>query len=186
MSKSVVSEANQKDEKCLSFCSSRREFLLLSGTATATVLLTGIPGFGVKGVEAVTTKYPRQKIGKLSSLKADTPVPFQYPDNKKFSKSILVKLGTPAGGGVGPEKDVVAFNLFCTHMGGDLKDGYKAKDKALGPCPYHLSTFDLTRYGMIISGHATESLANVLLEVEGDDIYATGMMGLIYGRNSNI
>lgn len=175
-----------KDEKCLSPCASRREFLLFSGAATATVLLTGIPGFGTKSVEAVVAKYPRQKIGKLSSLKVDTPLTFKYPDNKKFSNSILVKLGTPAGGGVGPNKDVVAFNLFCTHMGGDLKDGYKAKDKVIGPCPYHLSTFDLTRHGMIVSGHATESLGQVLLEVQGNDIYATGMMGLIYGRNSNI
>jgi arsenite oxidase small subunit len=179
-------DMSKKEEKCLSLCSSRREFLLLSGAATATIFLTGIPGLGAAKVEAVVTKYPRQKIGTLSSLKVDAPVNFQYPDKGKFSNSILVKLGTAGGGGVGPQNDVVAFNLFCTHMGGDLKKGYKAGDKVLGPCPYHLSTFDLTRHGMIVSGHATESLPQVQLELEGDTIYAAGIMGLIYGRNSNI
>ena len=50
----------------------------------------------------------------------------------------------------------------------------------------HQSTFDLTRHGMIIGGHATQSLPQVLLELEGDDIYAVGMLGLIYGRYDNL
>ena len=67
-----------------------------------------------------------------------------------------------------------------------LDGGYHAADKAVGPCPYHQSVFDLTRHGIIVNGHATESLAQVLLEVEGNDVYAVGVMGLIYGRNSNL
>jgi arsenite oxidase small subunit len=39
---------------------------------------------------------------------------------------------------------------------------------------------------MIIGGHATESLPQVLLELEGDNIYAVGMIGLIYGRYDNL
>jgi arsenite oxidase small subunit len=39
----------------------------------------------------------------------------------------------------------------------------------------------------VISGHATESLPQVLLEVEENgDIYATGMRGLVYGRTNNL
>jgi arsenite oxidase small subunit len=45
----------------------------------------------------------------------------------------------------------------------------------------HLTTFDLTRHGMVISGHATESLPQIVLEVQGDDIYAVGVQGLVYG-----
>lgn len=179
----------KKEEKCFSLCSNRRQFLLTSGVATATVFLTGIPGLGAKKVEAVTTGYPRKRIGKLSSLKTGKPIAFKYPDSNKYSNSFIVKLGAEAGGGIGSKRDVVAFNNFCTHMGGDLLSkggGFKAADKALGPCQYHQSTFDLTRHGIIISGHATESLAQVLLEVEGDDIYAVGVMGLIYGRHSNL
>ncbi|MEE9165476.1 MAG: arsenate reductase (azurin) small subunit [Nitrospinota bacterium] len=177
----------KKEGKCFSLCSNRRQFLLTSGVATATVVLTGIPGIGTKKVEAITTGYPRMKIASLSSLKTGKPVEFNYPDNKKYAGSFVVKLGTQAGGGVGPNKDVVAFNNFCQHMGGKMLDGgYKAADKAIGPCPYHQSTFDLTRHGIIITGHSTESIAQVFLEVEGDDIYAVGMMGLIYGRHSNL
>ena len=39
---------------------------------------------------------------------------------------------------------------------------------------------------MVISGHGTESLPQILLEVEGDNIYAGGMIGLIYGRYDNL
>jgi arsenite oxidase small subunit len=55
----------------------------------------------------------------------------------------------------------------------------------LGPCPLHLSTFDLTKHGMIVSGHAVESLPQIVLEIDGDDIVATGVMGLFYGYSQN-
>jgi len=58
--------------------------------------------------------------------------------------------------------------------------------RIMGSCPLHLSTYDVTRHGIIISGQAYESLPQVLLELDGDDIYAVGMMGLIYGRNQNL
>ena len=174
-----------KDEKCFSPCASRRQFLIFGGTATATVLLPGLTGIG-KAEAAVMTRYPRVKIGSIKKLKKNKPVSFKYPDKGKFSDSMLVNLGTEAGGGAGPNKSIVAFNSFCTHQGGKMGDLYKAKHRVLGPCPYHLSTFDLTRHGMIVSGHATESLAQVLLETKGDDIYAVGIIGLIYGRNSNV
>jgi len=83
-------------------------------------------------------------------------------------------------------KDIVAFNQYCTHQGGSLDGTYKAATKSLGACPLHLSTFDLTRHGIVISGQAYQSVPQVLLEVEGDNIYAVGMMGLIYGRNNNL
>jgi arsenite oxidase small subunit len=95
-------------------------------------------------------------------------------------------MGKEAGGGVGKDKDIVAFNMTCTHQGGDMTDGYKAEHKVLGPCRLHLSTYDLTRHGILVSGQAYESLPQVLLEVDGDDVYAVGMFGLIYGRYDNL
>lgn len=179
-----MDKENKKDE-CLSSClATRRQFLFMSGAAAATVLLTQIPGLGLSNAFAVVAKYPRQKIGKLSALKQDMPVSFAYPS--KDIKNILIKLGTQAGGGVGPQKDVVAFNPVCTHMGGNIEKLYHPDYKVLGQCPLHLSTFDLTRHGIIVSGHATESLPQIELEVEGDDIYATGVIGLVYGRSSNV
>ncbi len=177
----------KKKDSLLDSCITRRAFLLGSGAVVAgTVLLTTVPGFEGRAMAARMTTYPRKKIGRLSRLKVDSPVEFTYPDSGKNSRCILVKLGVPAGGGIGRMRDVVAFNTLCTHMGGGLSRMYKSADKVLGPCPFHQSTFDLTRHGMIVSGHATESLPQVLLELDGDDIYAVGMIGLIYGRYDNL
>ena len=182
-----MSDKKKKELECLTSCmATRRQFLIGSGVTSAAVILSGIPGMGTKKVHAAVTKYPRQLVGKLNKLKVDKPVLFNYPDKGKFSTSMIVKLGTRAGGGVGAGKDVVAFNTFCTHQGGDLKKTYSAADKSLGQCQYHQSTFDLTRHGIIISGHATENLSQIELEVDGNDIYATGIIGLIYGRHRNV
>lgn len=170
-------------QKCMM---TRRQFLLTSGTATATVMLMMKVGAVQAAVPAMVTTYPRKLLGKLSKLKNDKPIYFTYPDDGDYSESLLVKLGTEGGGGIGPKKDVVAFNQYCTHQGGSLDGTYKAATKSLGACPLHLSTFDLTRHGIVISGQAYQSVPQVLLEVEGDNIYAVGMMGLIYGRNHNL
>jgi arsenite oxidase small subunit len=39
---------------------------------------------------------------------------------------------------------------------------------------------------MVVAGHATESLPQVVLEVEGGDIYAKGILGLVYGKRDNL
>jgi arsenite oxidase small subunit len=165
---------------------SRRAFLLSSGVATATVMVAVNSGPGAAQVPATVATYPRKKIATLSSLKNDEPVEFEYPDGGLYSRSLLVKLGIVAGGGIGPAKDVVAFNYFCTHQGGDLSETYKGDTKSLGACPLHLSTYDLTRHGILISGQAYQSLPQVLLELKGDDIYAVGVFGLIFGRYDNL
>ncbi|WP_298975244.1 arsenate reductase (azurin) small subunit [uncultured Roseobacter sp.] len=163
----------------------RREFLLTSGIATS-VVMVGVPGMPQAQTPAVVSTYPRKLIAKLSALTVDEPFDFEYPDEGEYAESILVKLGRAAGGGLGPDKDVVAFNYTCTHQGGPLQGTYQAADKALGPCPLHLTTFDLTRHGIFIAGQAYQSLPQVLLELDGDDIYAVGMFGLIYGRFDNL
>lgn len=169
-------------------CMTRREFMLVGGGGTMTVLLTTIPGFeNALAVPARVATYPRKHVASLSDVQQHVPVYFKYPDEDPTNAaSFLVQLGEPAGGGVGPSGDIVAFNALCPHLGGPLMGTYKKEHAAVGPCPLHLSTFDLTKHGMIIAGHATESLPQILLEVSGDDIYATGMLGLIYGRASNL
>ncbi|WP_127477733.1 arsenate reductase (azurin) small subunit [Sulfurivermis fontis] len=162
-------------------CMSRRQFLLAGGAVMAVAAIGGVPGLAQA---AAVKSYPRQKVGSLSALKQGVPVEFAYPFPDV--QNILVKLGTPAGAGVGAGKDVVAFNQQCTHMGGPLQASYKAQHQMLGPCPLHLTTFDLTKHGMVVSGHGTESLPQILLEVKGDDIYAVGVLGLIYGYADNL
>ena len=177
-------KAKQKPPKCLM---NRRQFLLTSGMTTATVMVminAGTPF--AQQVPAMVATYPRKLVAKLSELKQDEPVDFQYPDEGAYAEGMVVKMGVPAGGGVGPDKDVVAFNYVCTHQGGSLTGTYKADTKSLGACPLHLSTYDLTRHGILISGQAYQSLPQVLLELDGDDIYAVGVFGLIYGRFDNL
>jgi len=168
-------------------CMSRRGFLLAGGLSVTTVALGAMPGIALGAnppVMALKASYPRQKIGKLSALARGKPVQFKYP--YPSVDNIVVKLGAPAGGGVGPESDVVAFNLQCTHMGGPLHGTYKEAHQILGPCPLHLTTFDLTRHGMVVAGHGTESLPQIVLETTGDDIYAVAVLGLLYGYAHNV
>jgi arsenite oxidase small subunit len=171
-------------------CMSRREFLLAGGATVTLVTLGTIPGVAEAarkaGAEVMALKatYPELRIGKLSALKKGVPVEFAYPYPNV--SNMLVKLGAPAGGGVGAESDVVAFNQQCTHMGGPMNGTYKDAFQVLGPCPLHLTTFDLTRHGMVVSGHGTESLPQIVLELRGDDIYAVGVLGLVYGYSKNV
>ncbi len=171
----------------------RREFMLFGSSAIVaanTVSLSLLPGSAhASEQKAQVAGYPRVKVGTLSGLKDNEPVNFQYPDKKKGSQCALVKMGgVEAGGGIGAAKDIVAFSTLCTHQGGPLMGTYKATDehRTMGPCPLHLSLYDLRRHGIIVSGQAYQSIPQVLLEVEGDDIYAVGMMGLIFGRHKNL
>ena len=177
-------DTRAKPPKCMM---SRRNFLLASGAATTavSVMLDGGTALAHQ-VPGVVASYPRKLVTRLSALVADQPFDFRYPDDGAYSESMIVRLGVEAGGGIGPARDVVAFNYICTHQGGDLSDTYKADTKSLGACPLHLSTYDLTRHGILISGQAYQSLPQVLLELAGDEIYAVGVFGLIFGRYDNL
>jgi arsenite oxidase small subunit len=188
-----MTELKKKDEsaaahgKCMV---SRRQFLMYSGaaaTAASTISISLFPGEAK--AKARVVGYPRKKIGQLSKLKDNKPVNFNYPDDGKNAGCFLVKMsGAKAGGGVGSKRDVVAYSYLCTHQGGHMAGKYQVvgEHRVMGQCPLHLSTYDLTRHGIIVSGQAYESLPQVLLEVDGDDIYAVGLMGLLYGRNDNL
>jgi arsenite oxidase small subunit len=171
--------AQGSDERA---CISRRQMLLAGGSV---VSLAALPGLSSAApLHALRAEYPRVRVGRLSALRPGVPVAFSYP--YPAVRNMLVKLGAPAGAGIGPDNDVVAFNQQCTHMGGPLDGTYKAQHQVLGPCPLHLTTFDLTRHGMVVSGHGTESLPQILLEAQGDEIYAVGVLGLIWGYSANI
>lgn len=163
-------------------CMNRRDFLILGGTAVS-VLATF--GDGALAQRLVTSSYARKKIGTVSALRqAGAAIPFNYPTDD--IENVLVMLDEEAGAGVGEGRNIVAFNTVCPHMGGYMDASlYKPDHSVLGPCPLHLSTFDLTKHGMVVSGHATASLPQIALELDGDDIVATGVMGLFFGHNRN-
>lgn len=162
-------------------CVNRRDFMILGGSAV-TVLAT--IGDGAFAQELVSSSYARKVIGKVSGLEPGVAVPFTYPTDD--IENVLVLLSEEAGAGVGEGRRIVAFNTVCPHMGGYMDAGtFKPAHNVLGPCPLHLSTFDLTKHGMVVSGHSSASLPQIVLELDGDDIVATGVMGLFYGYNRN-
>lgn len=155
-------------------CQSRRNFLLHGGRLVMLVAASGVTG----AVWAQRAGHAPLSVARLSALNVGEPHFFEYPQAGDLN--MLVKLGVAAGGGIGPQADVVAFSTRCTHLGGNLQDTLQAGIQVLGPCPRHLTTFDLTRYGVVITGHATASLPQVVLELDGDQIRAIGMQGLVY------
>lgn len=105
--------AKQVGHKCLV---SRRNFLITSGVTT-TVMVTMNAGTAMaEEMPAQITTFPRKFIAKLSDLKADEPLDFNYPDEGAHSESMIVKLGVKAGGGLGTAEDIVAYNYACTHQ----------------------------------------------------------------------
>lgn len=167
------------DHACSSM--SRRSFLILGGSAV-TVLASY--GNGAQAQELVSSSYIRKSIGKVSELEPGKAIAFRYPTDD--IENLLMMLNEEAGGGAGDARNIVAFNTICPHMGGYMGESeFKAQHSVLGPCPLHLSTFDLTKHGMIVSGHSVESLPQIVLEIDGDDIIATGVMGLFYGYSQN-
>ena len=166
---------------------SRRSFLKISGGALAAAAI-GIHAFpkgkeivqaAGPGVTRVTRSYRRLPVARISEVVEGQPIDFSYPMD--VQRNFLVKLGKESWGGVGPEGDIVAFNYLCTHMGGPLQGTYRHEYGMLGPCPFHFSRFDLSKNGTMILGQATQSLPQIVLSVDGDEIYAEGVTGLLYG-----
>ncbi|KAB8333746.1 arsenate reductase (azurin) small subunit [Scytonema tolypothrichoides VB-61278] len=124
--------------------------------------------------------YPRTRLASLSDLSGGT-FSATYPD--PTSPVQLIKFGTQTVGGVGPDEDIVAYSGLCTHMGCPVL--YNAETKIF-KCPCHYSHFDANADAMLINGPATQHLPRVILEMDGEDIYAVGVQGLIYGRANNV
>lgn len=164
---------------------SRRMFFKVSGATAASATALGAPA----AVEAApvdagrtTLPYPRKAVSKVASLKVNEASAFTYPD--EHSPCMLLKMGRQVAGGVGPEGDIVAYSSLCTHMGCPV--AYDAKARAF-KCPCHYSQFDPEISGQMICGQATESLPQITLSVGSDgSIVATGVQGLIYGRQANV
>jgi arsenite oxidase small subunit len=145
----------------------------------------GTPTPGQPGaIPAVVTAHPRVKVATLSELSDGDVIDFKYPSEQ--SAVSLVKLGRRADGGIGPDGDVVAFGTDCTHMGCPLAGTFKVEYGILGPCGCHFTTFDLGRRGSVVLGQATENLPQILLDLDGDDIYAVGTLGILYGFRDNL
>ncbi|MCQ2036335.1 arsenate reductase (azurin) small subunit [Stutzerimonas kunmingensis] len=165
---------------------SRRGFLKAGGGVAASVVI-GVPALtqaATSGAEGrVNLPYPMSAISKAQKLQVNTPVAFAYPDDA--SPCVLIKMGSAVPGGVGPERDIVAYSTLCTHMGCPVT--YDPGPR-LFKCPCHFSIFDPEHVGQMVSGQATENLPSIVLVYNPDDdsVSAVAVEGLIYGRQSNL
>ncbi|MCL7943050.1 arsenate reductase (azurin) small subunit [Marinobacter sp. ATCH36] len=167
---------------------SRRRFLAGSG-ATVAVGSAALVWSPAQASESnpqpgkVMLDYPTTTISKAGDLKVGQPVSFSYPDTS--SPCALVKTGRKTQGGIGPDEDIVAYSILCTHMGCPVS--YSSEERTF-KCPCHFSVFDSELNGQMVSGQATENLPRILLSYKDSDdsIEAVGVEGLIYGRQANI
>jgi arsenite oxidase small subunit len=164
---------------------SRRIFLKISGAGAiggAAAVASG-PAHAATDTSRTTLPYPRQAVGAAAKMAVNAPVNFTYPD--AASPCTAVKLGRPVPGGVGPDRDIVAYSTLCTHMGCPV-----AFDSGTNTfkCGCHFSIFDAEKAGQMVCGQATEDLPRIRLEFDqrSGTVNAVGVDGLIYGRQANV
>jgi arsenite oxidase small subunit len=163
---------------------SRRRFLGNSIGAGAAAVIAVHPGDAeaARQIDYPRT-YPVIPIGTIGQLEKSVAKNFNYPD--EHSPCMLVKLDSEIAGGVGPDKNIVAYSSMCTHMGCIVS--YDSSSQTF-QCPCHFSVFDPGSNGQMVCGHATENLARIDLghDPKTGRIVATGVQGRIYGRVSNL
>ena len=162
----------------------RRQFLrggaiAVAGAASTTVL----PAEAAKAASgSALVEYPSNRLANVADLVLNEPYDVAYPDDD--APGVLLKLGQPVEGGVGPDGDVVGFSTICPHKGFSLI--YNADRKTMN-CPGHYSVFDCEAGGQQTWGQATQNLPQYTLRVDDKgDIYAEAVDELLYGRLSNV
>ncbi len=161
----------------------RRQFLrggALAAAGAAAATVTTAPAQAAPANAQVD--YPSNRLANIADLSVNEPMDIEYPDAD--SPGVLLKLGTPVEGGVGPDGDIVAFSVLCPHLGFGMS--YNSEDRTLN-CPGHFSRFDVEAGGQQVWGHATSNVPQFILRVDDKgDIYAEGASDLIFGRPSNV
>ena len=99
--------------------------------------------------------YPKQGVGKTAALKVNQPIGFATRIRVVALRDAAHGVARCAGG-VGPNRDIVAYSMLCTHMGCPVS--YDAGTSASFKCPCHFSMFDAELGGQMICGQATENL----------------------------
>jgi arsenite oxidase small subunit len=157
----------------------RRGFLKVGGSGVAG-LVAG-PSLSAAAKAADDPSYPVVAIAALKDIGKGAAIAFSYPDAR--SPAVLLRLAEPAAGGVGPNRNLVAYSTLCTHKGCTVR--FQAERKAL-ICPCHWSVFDPAKAGALVIGQASQSLPRIELRVATGVVHAVGVTGLIYGRHTNI
>lgn len=141
---------------------------------------------------------------KASALAVEENYVFNYP--YVGTPAIMVNLTSPAEkdieltaedgtkyiyrGGVGAKGTIVAYSAICPHQLThpqpemsmfhyiDEKGTTKAYSGGAFVCMSHLSRFEPKQGGKVVGGPATQGLASIILEVDGEDnIWAVAVLG---------
>ncbi len=102
----------------------------------------------------------RRKVTALSALPVGAAAVFSYPG--EHDKCIAVRL---------QDGSIVAFSQACTHLSCAV---IPKVEEGVFFCPCHEGYFDL-RTGRNIAGPPPRPLPRILLETQGDDVYAVGV-----------
>lgn len=167
----------------------RRQFLKVTGGTAAGVSVAGSIVSPAQAAPAhadagrTTLPFAPKTVAHVGQLQVNVPVSFLFPDAS--SPCAVLKMGAPVPGGVGPDRDIVAYSTLCTHMGCPV--AYDAGARAF-KCPCHFSIFDPEKAGQMVTGQATENLPRIVLDYSAKDgtVKAVSVEGLIYGRQSNL
>ncbi|MEN8262731.1 MAG: arsenate reductase (azurin) small subunit [Nitrospirota bacterium] len=162
-------------------CMSRRKLLKTAGCAGAAALLA--VGMSSKAGASINSTYPQVRIGNLKDVKEGNPVKFDYPLIGR--KSVLIDCGCVVEGGIGPKKSIVAYSMFCTHLGCGVElDG----SSQMLVCECHQTVYNPKESGRVVEGPAPSNLPMVSLDIDSSsgDIFAVGVAGLIYGLRNNL
>jgi arsenite oxidase small subunit len=160
---------------------SRRDFLRIGCTTISGPLVIGMAPALASAAIAKDDVYPMIDVVALDTVKEGAAVPFVYPDAS--SPAVLLRLQQPATNGIGPNNTIVAYSGLCTHKGCPV--AFRPERKLL-ICPCHWSSFDPAKAGQMVIGQGSQSLPQIALRINGKMIQATGVTGLIYGRETNI
>ena len=149
---------------------SRGRFIRLTSTSAVAAAATS-----AESASAATSA----AIRKASAFEVGKPVNFFYPDNQ--SPAVAIRMSRPVDGGVGPNKDIVAYSQICVHKGCPV--GYDS-GREIFVCPCHYTVYDPAKEGAVVIGQATTSLPRIVLHYDAatGDVTATGVDGLLYGR----
>lgn len=162
-------------------CISRRRLIKAAGCAgVAALVLDGLKRDALASRKGI---YPQVRIANIRDLSGGRVIKFDYPLVGR--KNLLMDLGCRVSGGIGPNRSIVAYSMFCTHLGCSVD---LDPDKGLLVCECHQSEFDPRRNGFVVQGPAPVHLPMIHLgyDEKTGDIYAIGVSGLIYGLRNNL
>ncbi len=164
---------------------SRRQFFKVGGMAAgagaAAAVLT--PTAAEAAEARARLPYRPKSLGAAKAMRVNEPQGFAYPDDA--SPCLAVKTGSPVPGGVGPDRDIVAFSVMCTHQG--CPTSYDRVTRTF-KCPCHFTVFDAEQAGQMVCGQAPGPLPRIVLDYDpkSDLVRAVAVDGLVYGRQANV